>query len=218
LRFTVAVTRRAYVAPAAFPLLPPASAWEQAAWVRVARAELGLVPALRTTDRARWQAFLRRRHRTPTALARSHGLAAEIDFPALDAPSTLPATPGGFRDWYDFETVVLARARRAHRFSVLLPLCATTAAARGEAAARRAVAERVVALQKPAHTVFDVRFYTSMFRVGDARLGLETVLERSAREALAPAIVDAGYVGEARLSAREEDARGACPDERRVLR
>jgi len=56
----------------------------------------------------------------------------------------------------------------AHRFAVLVPerLSPTEAA----------MVERVVELEKPAHTLFEVRRYFDYFRAGEARLGLDTVL------------------------------------------
>jgi len=64
---------------------------------------------------------------------------------------------------------VVADARaRAHRFTVLLPtpLPASTAA----------LIQRLVELEKPAHTDFTVKEYWALFRVGEVRLGLDTVL------------------------------------------
>ncbi len=61
----------------------------------------------------------------------------------------------------------------AHRFSVLVP--------EGLAPEEEAMVERVVRLEKPAHTQFDVRRYFDYFRVGGARLGLDTVLGEEGR-------------------------------------
>jgi phage tail-like protein len=63
--------------------------------------------------------------------------------------------------------------RRAHRFTVLLPADINTEQVR--------LVERVVALEKPAHTSFDVKQYWAMFRVGEVRLGLDTSLGRGGR-------------------------------------
>ena len=41
------------------------------------------------------------------------------------------------------------------------------------------MAERIVELEKPAHTWFDIREYWNMFRVGEARLGLDTRIGHS---------------------------------------
>ncbi len=67
--------------------------------------------------------------------------------------------------------------------------------------ARRALATRVVALQKPAHTVFDVRFFWSAFRVGEARLGHDTVIDLGSRSPalLTPLVLGRGHLGEERL-------------------
>lgn len=158
-------------------------------------------------DLTRWRAFLRRRHRTPLALQRAHDLPERLEFADVPLPTVPPPTPDALRDLYDFETVVLARARVAHRFSVLLPL---------DALARRSVAERVIALQKPAHTVFDVRFYDSLFRVGEVNLGLDTLLESGAR-AFRPAITNASWIGESHLDA-DPTIPGLRPGERPLLR
>lgn len=63
-------------------------------------------------------------------------------------------------------------AEAAHRFSVLLPYHFETEAAVTGDALR--MAERIIELEKPAHTWFDIKEYWNMFRVGEARLGLDT--------------------------------------------
>ena len=60
----------------------------------------------------------------------------------------------------------------AHRFSVLLP---HDLGADGEA-----LAARVVEMEKPAHTAFELKRYWDLFRVGEARLGIDTQLGDSA--------------------------------------
>ncbi|PSN16056.1 hypothetical protein C7271_20445, partial [filamentous cyanobacterium CCP5] len=62
---------------------------------------------------------------------------------------------------------------RAHRFLVLLP---TTVDQR-----TRGLVERIVDLQKPAHTASSIRQYWALFRVGEVRLGIDTVLGRGGR-------------------------------------
>ena len=66
---------------------------------------------------------------------------------------------------------------------MLLPLAPGEDPWGDEAQARRAVAERVVALQKPAHTAFEVRFQEATFRLGEARVGEDTRVDRPARGA-----------------------------------
>ena len=71
---------------------------------------------------------------------------------------------------------MLAAARFGHRFTVLLPVCRDELPDSPAVLERRAIAERVVAVQKPAHTVATVRLYWSAFRVGFARLGADSAL------------------------------------------
>ena len=77
--------------------------------------------------------------------------------------------------------VVLPAARNAHRFTVLLAVPGATldlALAEG----RKAIVRRIVELQKPAHTTFDVKFFWSAFRIGEARLGEGTLVGLGSRD------------------------------------
>ena len=86
----------------------------------------------------------------------------------------------------------------AGRFTVLVP--------DGLEAAEEAMVRRVVELERPAHTAFDVRRYFDFFRVGEARLGLESALGAESRFAMLT--LDRDYLAGAYLpSAAPEDAR-----------
>lgn len=56
----------------------------------------------------------------------------------------------------------------AHRFTVLVPHI--------ESSDREAMVQRIVELAKPAHTGFELKRFWALFRVGEARLGLDTEL------------------------------------------
>ena len=77
--------------------------------------------------------------------------------------------------------MVLGRLRTAHRFRVLLPAPATDDAAQDNHQKLYDLAARVLDLEKPAHTVYDVRFYWAYFQVGYARLGCDTLLDVGGR-------------------------------------
>jgi phage tail-like protein len=64
-------------------------------------------------------------------------------------------------------------AAAAHRFSVLIP--------EGLAPEEEAMVGHIINLEKPAHTQFDLRYYWAGFRIGEARLGLDTAVADTPR-------------------------------------
>ncbi len=85
---------------------------------------------------------------------------------AYDAP-----TSAGVRPLIPLTPEIVQRD--AHRFSVLLP---------GDLSAEQiGMVQRIVTREKPAHTEFEISPYGSFFRVGEARLGLDTQLGESRR-------------------------------------
>ena len=97
--------------------------------------------------------------------------------------------------------------RTAHRFSVLLPVTTVTEDP-FEMERRLQLARRIVELEKPAHTVFDVRFYWALNRIGEARLGIDTLLDVGSRapQLLPDAVLGRAYVGR-KLRRRREGRR-----------
>jgi hypothetical protein len=135
-------------------------------------------------DSGRWIPFLASRYRRVEELNAAYGLVGRAqltDFALMRYPDRLPADGAPLRDWYHFVTVVMPAARRAHRFTVLLAVpSANLDLALAEE--RKAVLRRIVELQKPAHTTFDVKFFWSAFRVGEARLEEDTVVGLGSRD------------------------------------
>lgn len=82
-----------------------------------------------------------------------------------------------------------------HRFSVLVPT--RSYGNRREEGVDPALVERIVEMEKPAHTLFDVKEYWAMFRVGDARLGLNTQLDQGSR--LSAAVLGNAWLAESYL-------------------
>jgi phage tail-like protein len=183
-----------------FPLAPPDSPGD---WRRFSLDTLGFVPSAGGADVPRWQRFLESRYSNIGRLNSAYGRnSAYGSFAEVGLPAVLPAAAAPLRDWYQLEAVLLPMARSAHRFTVLLPV-PTDAVHRDEldVPERRrqlALTQRVVELEKPAHTVFDVRFFWSAFRLGEARLGEDTVIDHGSRLAslVSPAVLGHGHVGE----------------------
>jgi hypothetical protein len=148
-----------------------------------------------TLNRPRWQDFLARRYRRIERLRAAHGTAWP-SFDQVPIPDVLPITLAAQLDWLQFEGQLLAMHRTAHRFSVLLPVDSVMADP-FELEQRLSLAQRIVALEKPAHTVFDVRLFWSFNRIGEARLGLDTQLGGGSRapELIPDAVVGRSYIG-----------------------
>ncbi|HEY3301930.1 MAG TPA: phage tail protein [Candidatus Binatia bacterium] len=156
--------------------------------------------------RARWQDFLARRYRTVGALNDAYGT-HWTGFDDISLFDELPLHEAAVADWYRFESVVVRMQAAAHRFTVLLPVPKRRDQA--EFNRQRELATRIVNWEKPAHTVFDVKFYWAMFRVGAARLGYDTLLDVGSRapELMIPMVLDQGYLAESYLADDRDLAR-----------
>jgi phage tail-like protein len=152
--------------------------------------------ALPSYLRAQWQGFLAARHRSIARLNAAWG-SNWADFAEIPVPDTLPESVAGCHDWLAFEGGTLPMAAAAHRFTVLLPRTRTDHDPASDAA-DLALATRIVALEKPAHTIFDIRFYWAMNRVGEARLGMDSQIGAGSR---APELVPPMLLGRAWLGA-----------------
>jgi hypothetical protein len=169
-----------------------------------------------TTDgawmRARWHDFLARRYRGIERLNRAWDTRWTA-FDLIALPDALPQSETAQGDWLQFERQVLAMHRTAHRFSVLLPVGDITVDP-AEIERRLGLARRIVDLEKPAHTVFDVRYYWAFFRVGEARLGIDTQLGAGSR---APELIPEAVLGRAYLGASFVGGAGRPEDGDRLL-
>jgi hypothetical protein len=72
-----------------------------------------------------------------------------------------------------------------------------------------------VELEKPAHTDFDIQFFWAFFRLGETRLGKETLLDQSSRapQLLLPALLGDTYIGSSYVS----DSEPGQPRQRQLL-
>jgi phage tail-like protein len=181
---------------AMFPIVAPAGAAARAQWSAFALEHLGFVP--RAGDLESWRATLQRRYPTLDHLNR----AWDTTHPTWDTvvlPTMLPVKAGALRDWIHFQSMVLPAQTTAHRFTVLLPQGTLGMKEREQ---RLDLIRRVVALEKPAHTAFEVKFYWAFFRLGEARLGEGTIVDLGSRspELLGPFVVDRHYLGSGYLA------------------
>jgi phage tail-like protein len=164
-------------------------------WRAFCLETIGFVPAARNSDAAAFGDFLERRYRSIKTLNQAHG-SSWAAFTDVPLPETLPLNPVTLEDWYVFESVVIASRNTAHRFTVLLPVRADEANQESALRSRLELARRVIDLHKPAHTVFEVKFFWAMFRLGEVRLGFDTVLDRGGRN---PALMPAMVLGQGHL-------------------
>ena len=153
-------------------------------------------------QRKLWQDFLARRYRRIKHLNDFYATSWEsFDFVSLF--DRLPLLGKPLADWFQFESAVLPMHETAHRFTVLIP--ATLDGKRIENAEQQSrqlsLVRRVVELEKPAHTIFDFRFYWNLFRLNEVRLGLDTLLGLGSRDPLLnpDLIIGQAFVGESRV-------------------
>jgi phage tail-like protein len=148
-----------------------------------------------------WQSFLTRRYRSVDALNAAYGTNWAA-FAQVVVPRTLPTNSSALQDWFQFESVVLVMHQAAHKFVVLLPIVASDFNNLEKRQAQLALAQRIIEMEKPAHTMFEVKFYWALFRVGDARLGLDTLVGLGSRapELLTPMILNRGFLSESVLA------------------
>lgn len=92
----------------------------------------------------------------------------------------------------------------AHRFRVLLPVKPGSSGTDEDNRSRLEIARRVIELHKPAHTSFDIQFYWAMFRLGEARLGAETLIDQGSRDPrlMPPLVLGQGHLLEGYLASR----------------
>jgi phage tail-like protein len=153
-------------------------------------------------NRRLWQDFLARRYRRIGHLNEIFGTNWET-FDLVSLFDRLPLLGKPLADWYQFESAVLPMHETAHRFTVLIP--ATLNGKRIENAQEQArqlsLVKRVVDLEKPAHTTFDFRYYWNLFRLGEVRLGLDTLLGLGSRDPLLipELIIGQAFIGESRV-------------------
>lgn len=161
-----------------------------------ARDDWSAFAALASRARLLWLRWLTESYRQIGRLNAAWNT-AWVDFSQVALTDRVPDTVSAIRDWLVFEGQVLAVDASAHRFSVLLPRRSVDQGF-AEEQDMLAVASRLVAIEKPAHTTFDVRFYWAMNRVGEARAGIDTQLGQGSR---APELVPAATIGRAYLGA-----------------
>jgi phage tail-like protein len=157
-----------------------------------------------TPERTHWQDFLARRYGSAAALRRAHATRWTA-FELIPLFDELPPDGNALQDWYQFEAVAIRMRAKAHQFTVLLPVPPGAALHTDEQLRRLELATRIVNLEKPAHTTFDVKYYWALFRVGEARLGEDSLVNQEGSRApqLAPTmILGEGHVGEGHIAAR----------------
>jgi len=196
-----AYLKAAKLSPTVYTLAAPA---DPTLWTTFNQQTLGFVPTS-APNLNLWRDYLARRYRLINTLNDAYrrvGAARWSNFAAVPYPAVLPPDGEPLYDWFQFESILLVMHVTAHRFTVLLPVPSHLARDVNAQQERMAFAQRVVELEKPTHTVFDVRFYWAMFRLGEVRLGYDTIIDQGSRaaELLSPMILGQAHVMESYLA------------------
>jgi len=94
-------------------------------------------------------------------------------FDAVQLPSVMPTGGQALTDWVLFVSEVMPIKENAHRFTLLVPMAPGMEIAEREQ--RLEQVKRIVEIEKPAHTYCEVKPFWALFRVGKARLGIDTL-------------------------------------------
>ena len=153
-------------------------------------------------QRQHWQDFLARRYRSIEALEQAWR-AHWGSFTQVALFDHLPGDGAALADWHDFESLLEPMHAAAHRFIVMLPVPGRLRSDAPAAARRLALASQVLALEKPAHTTFELRYYWAMFRLGQARLGDDTLIDTGSRSSalMAPLVLGERGLADSYLAA-----------------
>jgi phage tail-like protein len=168
-----------------FPAVRPAGGQRGTDWDRFVESEIGFTYAMvRDSDEPLYREFLARRYGQPSAVNDAYALDASSALTTFadvqdrlwnaHLSDSLPDGGVWLNDWIQFVSIVLPMDRAAHSFTVLVPVGLSDGP--DEQLARRSLAERITNIEKPAHTAFDVKLYWGLFRVGEARVGLDTLI------------------------------------------
>ena len=166
-----------------FPPLPPGQTTALQDWRDFIAAEMDFPYAEVTEDDASaYRNFLARRYRDVQQLNTAYQLpqgSRHQSFSQVQLPSGLPASGSALFDWIQFVSLEVPIRRNAHQFTVLVPVDPGQGA---EAqSVKLALVERIVELEKPAHTGFEVKPFWALFRVGEARVAMDTSLGPGSR-------------------------------------
>lgn len=160
----------------------PDNKTEAAVWKNFISHEIGFTYAeITKNDEPYYQSFLKHRYRQIGNLNQAY----RCDFNSfstvpLPHEDDMPASGSRLIDWIQFVSMVVPIQRYAHQFTVLVPINLENDSLI-QVEERVALARRIVNLEKPSHTKCDVQPYWALFRVGEARVGLDTLLGRGSR-------------------------------------
>jgi phage tail-like protein len=206
--YVTAAQRYGFTGISTYPVRMPGADPEQAFWLRFSYTALGFRPLQASEIDAdmltQWRRFLEQRYIRIEALnAAYHAIAQQqaAHFEDLNFPQDVPADGAALDDWTLFQRTYLSMQRDAHRFTVLIPVPLNQGTDAPDLQMRLDRARRVIDLEAPAHTNYEVKFFWALFRVGDARLGQDTQLDEGARLIIKPLLLGQGYLLENYLAA-----------------
>ena len=183
-----------------YPISVPTTDALYTPWTAFSTSILGFIPSQPDNTSGLWPTFLGSRYGVISALNTVYQTTYS-SFSDVPFPAALPRALQPLMDWYQFQGVLLIQAA-AHQFTVYLPLAPADAQSTTAQRSKMSLAQHVIELEKPAHTFYQIKFYWAFFRVGEARLGEDTVLDSGSRalQLLLPAVLGDTYTGSTYLA------------------